>query len=153
MINCLFVHCDCSYSLWCRLLARCGGANRSMEGFFFFGSSLILWRLIPFAIFWSVWKERNNRIFRGSLLTVEDLSQIVVVQVAKWASFKKEFDTLNGVMRDREASLYCGKKKMKKVVHWIPPNEYFLTTIRRMNITKSHTQHMFMLRLAFQTSL
>eukprot|EP00268_Persea_americana_P063135 TRINITY_DN8154_c0_g1_i2.p1 TRINITY_DN8154_c0_g1~~TRINITY_DN8154_c0_g1_i2.p1 ORF type:complete len:183 (+),score=16.69 TRINITY_DN8154_c0_g1_i2:641-1189(+) len=97
----LFVYCEFPYSLWCRFLARCGvlwSLPRSLVGLIeawrfssFFGSGLILWRIIPFAILWFVWKERNNRIFRGSLLPVEELEQLVRVQIAKWASFR-EFD-------------------------------------------------------------
>ncbi|XXG74166.1 hypothetical protein AAC387_Pa07g2955 [Persea americana] len=77
--------------------------------------------MIPFAILWSVWKERNNRIFRGSLLPVEELEQLVLLQIAKWASFKKEFDALKvySVLHNWEASLYCG---VKKVMLWAPPN-------------------------------
>lgn len=84
---------------------------------------MILWRFIPFAIFLSVWKERNNRIFQSVFVAVDDLEQLVVVQIAKWTSFK-EFDTskVYDVLHKWEASLYCGVKKVKKVVHWVPPN-------------------------------
>ena len=82
---------------------------------FFLGNGLILWWLIPFAILWSVWKERKNRIFKGSLLYVDDLSQLVVIQIAKWASFKKEFDNLrvDSVLHNWDASLSCGVKRVK----------------------------------------
>ena len=55
---------------------------------------------------------------------MEELEQLVVVQIAKWASFKKEFDASKvfGVLHNWEASLYCGVKKVKKVVLWAPPN-------------------------------
>ena len=57
-------------------------------------------------------------------MPVEELEQLVVVQIAKWASFKKEFDASKvfGVLHNWEASLYCGVKKVKKVVLWAPPN-------------------------------
>lgn len=44
---------------------------------FFFGSGRMLWRLIPFAILWSMWQERNVRIFKQ---TKEDVDQLVLVR-------------------------------------------------------------------------
>ena len=59
-IDHLFVHCKFSNSLWCRFIARCGvlwslprllvGLVKAWRFFSFFGSGLILWRIIPFAI-------------------------------------------------------------------------------------------------------
>ena len=34
---------------------------------------LVLWRIIPLAILWFVWNERNARVFRGSLVPKEDV--------------------------------------------------------------------------------
>lgn len=49
----------------------------------------MLWRLIPFAILWSMWQERNARIFKQ---TKEDVDQLVLVSIAKWASTRDELD-------------------------------------------------------------
>lgn len=39
----------------------------------FFGCGMVLWRMISFSILWSVWKERNHRIFREGQMVVEDV--------------------------------------------------------------------------------
>lgn len=32
-----------------------------------------LWRLIPEFVYWTLWKERNHRIFKNSIRSIEDL--------------------------------------------------------------------------------
>lgn len=47
----------------------------------FHGCGLFLWRIIPFAIIWS--RERNERIFRGSLFSVVLLVAEVIHMAVK----------------------------------------------------------------------
>lgn len=71
-------------------------------------SSLIdlveVWQLGPFldrgllcggvfllVILWSIWKGKNNRFFRGSSSTIEDLIPLVVLCLAKSLLGRKEF--------------------------------------------------------------
>lgn len=49
----------------------------------FLGCVLVLWKIIPFAIMQSLWKERNARVFRGSLLSKEDVLSLLFLHVAK----------------------------------------------------------------------
>lgn len=85
----------------CWIVAVCCGfltANlkhdRGMGVVPFFRLRLVLWRLIPFAIFWSFWKERNARVFNGSSMPKEDILSLVLMCIAKWISVRKEFDSL-----------------------------------------------------------
>lgn len=48
---------------------------------------------IPFTILWSVWKERNNRVFRGSSTTKEDVLSLVYMRIAKCVSIRREFNS------------------------------------------------------------
>lgn len=50
----------------------------------------ILWTHIPFAIMHSIWKERNDGIFRGLRLDFDDTCSVVIYRLAKWAILKKE---------------------------------------------------------------
>lgn len=64
-----------------------------MEGNSFGGCGL-LWRIIPFSILWSIWKERNERIFGGKVSSWEGLITFVSLRVVKWASMRKECSDL-----------------------------------------------------------
>lgn len=48
----------------------------------------------PFAILWSIWKERSNRIFKRVKMDFNDLHSIVNWRLAKWAIIGEEFANL-----------------------------------------------------------
>lgn len=93
-----------------------------MEGVPFIECRAVLWRLIPFALIWSVWKERNDNIFRGASISVDDLCHLVTLRIAKWASSTSDFDNLRmeGISHNWEATLSCQVPKVGKVVLWSP---------------------------------
>lgn len=55
-----------------------------------FGCGGVLWKLVPFSILWSIWKERNDSIFKGASVSVDDLSFNVTRRITKWASLRSE---------------------------------------------------------------
>lgn len=83
----------------------------------------VLWMLVLFSILWSVQKERNDKIFRGVSLSVDDILHVVTLRMAKWASLRNEFDSLKveGILHNWEASLLCGLSKDRRVLHCTPP--------------------------------
>lgn len=95
-VNHLFIHCQVASSIWSLMLYQCGIAScasrlltelaESLRGAPFSGCGLILWRIFPFSHIWSIWKEKNNMIFRGVSFLVLDLTSVVFISVAKWAS-------------------------------------------------------------------
>ena len=47
------------------------------------GCGLLIWRLIPYSVLWSIWKERNGRIFSGRESSVGTIIQAMVLRIAK----------------------------------------------------------------------
>ena len=82
-INHPFLHCEVAVQVWNDFIRRCDiawccpkniakAANAWRSGCFI-GCGRLLWRIISFVILWSIRKERNERIFRGSSASVADL--------------------------------------------------------------------------------
>jgi len=47
--------------------------------------ALGVWNLIPLAIWWSVWKERNRRIFEGKDLSLLDFKMYFLRVLYTWS--------------------------------------------------------------------
>ena len=90
----------------------------------FVGCSRAFWRITPFAILWSIWKERNNRIFRGLSLTSAELISKITLAIAKWALDRKEFFNfcLYDILINWELCMRCGPVKVRKSILWSPPH-------------------------------
>ncbi|KAL7212944.1 hypothetical protein ACSBR2_015608 [Camellia fascicularis] len=43
-----------------------------------------VWRIISFAVFWSIWKSRNDCIFNNAEPSLEELCELVKVRIALW---------------------------------------------------------------------
>ncbi|CAL5380958.1 unnamed protein product [Camellia sinensis] len=54
-------------------------------GFKFRKKELMIWNVIPFAVIWSLWRLRNECIFRGAQPNLENLIELVKVRVVFWA--------------------------------------------------------------------
>lgn len=70
---------------------------------------LVLWRIVPFAIILTIWKERNEKIFRDSL-SFTPLHSVTPIQIAKWVSIRKEFANckINDILFNWETCMVCG---------------------------------------------
>lgn len=55
---------------------------------------LLIWKVASLAILWSIWKERNERIFRSMSYSLEELLHAMLLRLAKWVLFRKEFKNL-----------------------------------------------------------
>lgn len=84
---------------------------------------LLLWRIIPFSVLWSIWRERNEKTFRDSSLSTKNLISMVSLRIAKWALVRKEFSNirLHVILYYWEACIVIGSCDEKRLIHWSPP--------------------------------
>lgn len=75
-----------------------------------------LYGSIPFAILWSIWKERCEA-FQRSVSSFHDILDIVMLKIGKWATCHKEFEntnpgdyTLETFMRSRPIKVIIEKR-------------------------------------------
>lgn len=52
-----------------------------------------IWRVIPLAVMWSVWKCRNECVFRKSIPNLEELCELIKYRIAFW--LKPAFSEFN----------------------------------------------------------
>jgi len=89
----LLLHCDMTYALWSALFTRFGLSwvmRRRVFDLFAcwrtFGRprSDAIWKMVPTCLLWCVWKERNNRCFRGFGEVIEVYSNYVFSTLYLW---------------------------------------------------------------------
>ncbi|XP_028113856.1 uncharacterized protein LOC114311884 [Camellia sinensis] len=91
----LFLQCTEIWKVWSSLLqwwgvswvipATVDGVLLWWMGTKFKKSVERIWRLVPIAMLWSVWRLRNECVFKGSQPNMEALGEIVKVRVGLWA--------------------------------------------------------------------
>lgn len=75
-------------------------------------------------VFWSVWKEKNKRIFRGAHSLLEELFTWVNLRIAKRAMVRKKFIifSLDNILLNWKACLVCGTSRRRRIVFWFTPD-------------------------------
>ena len=104
-VNHLLIWWDFSWQLWFKILrwwvllwvvpGSFGSLLEWWKGFKFKKAKRVVWRVIPFAIFWSVWLCKNSAVFSNLQPVLEDVFDIVKWRVIFWAKQKKELLNLN----------------------------------------------------------
>lgn len=84
---------------------------------------VVQWKIIPFSILWSIWKERNDRIFSRKKPSWESHISGVATRIAKWAGIRKECSDQNveNFLQNWDDCLKMGASKKKKKVPWCCP--------------------------------
>ncbi|OVA05651.1 Reverse transcriptase zinc-binding domain [Macleaya cordata] len=102
--NHLLIHCKYSMKLWSYffgevnmvwsppnsvyvLLEKWNSKDLSNEG-------KVLWRILPAAICWCIWKERNAIAFEGIKKEINQLLMDIKIQVSLWAKMNSVFKSI-----------------------------------------------------------
>lgn len=96
----LIIHCNVASSFWGHFLKASGmvwcnpsplvDLIEARRGVSFRRCMLILWRIIPFSIMWSTWKERNEIAFRGKKPFWKDIITTISLRIVYWPLVRKE---------------------------------------------------------------
>lgn len=99
-----FVHCPIAYRIWGFFLSRLaiawsfpsqfqdlilGWGVKDLDGF-----PYIIWQALPSAICWSLWKERNTKIFYGRMRNQIELVNYIYNLLFDWVSIRAEFEEM-----------------------------------------------------------
>lgn len=93
----LFIHCPVAKAFWEYFLGKFG-VNwvhpQSLRNLFFcwpaqdFGSISLrakaIWRLVPVAFCWTIWEERNKRIFYGEIRHNHKIMDSILTKLYDW---------------------------------------------------------------------
>ena len=104
-INHLFLHCPLVYRVWIAVIQKFKvswvlpqDVNQLIEGPFMVGrekKTKLMWSLAIHAILWTVWRERNQRIFENKEQSFANIIDSVYYWVALWTSLDKDLNQVS----------------------------------------------------------
>ena len=56
--------------------------------------ALVVWKLIPLAVMWSVWKWRNDALFDGKYPCWENALDVIISRIAVWVCSKQNLGSV-----------------------------------------------------------
>ncbi|XP_028053947.1 uncharacterized protein LOC114258241 [Camellia sinensis] len=54
------------------------------DGYSFNKKEKVIWKIIPLAVLWSIWRQRNELIFSGTHVDLERLRELIKIRIALW---------------------------------------------------------------------
>lgn len=72
-----------------------------------------IWRTIPLAVMWSLWKLRNEVVFNGKQVHLEEVCDLIKFRIAVWVKahfsgcFYSVHEIVNNIQQIRCQSLTC----------------------------------------------
>lgn len=97
----LLIRCPFAWRVWCNLMQWWGltwvipktveGILNWWRGFKWKNYLNMIWQIIPFAVLWSSWKFRNEKVFCERQMHLEELCELIKTRIALWAkSYSKD---------------------------------------------------------------
>lgn len=89
----LFIHCEMIWQIWCGIMQREGQvwvAPQNVKslllewGNWRIKTDKILWDIIPYALCWTIWLERNNMVFNGKAFCSEMVWDLHLARISWW---------------------------------------------------------------------
>jgi hypothetical protein len=93
LVDHLLIHCAAVRDLWNAFFARFGlcwvmprSVKELLASWWTAGRtrSAVVWKMVPHCILWCIWRERNNRCFKDSPKTREELLHFFLVTLYSW---------------------------------------------------------------------
>lgn len=96
-VNHVLLLCPSIWKVWSNLVDWWGlrwvvtgsieGLLNWWAGFKFKKFDWMVWKTIPTALLWYIWKCRNDCVFRGTQPQVEELCELVKIRIALWVKY------------------------------------------------------------------
>jgi len=89
----LLLHCEVAHALWNAIFSRFSLSwvmlLRVVDLFACWwmssrSRSVIVWKMVPYYLFWCLWRERNNRQFKDKERTIEELIFFFFYSLCSW---------------------------------------------------------------------
>jgi hypothetical protein len=89
----LLLHCEVAHALWCNIFSRLGlswvmpSSVLDLCACWCFSGrtrSAVVWKMVPICIFWSIWRERNNRCFEDLECSMEEILASLLYSLYSW---------------------------------------------------------------------
>ncbi|XP_038704727.1 uncharacterized protein LOC120000673 [Tripterygium wilfordii] len=135
-VNHVFLQCVVPKSMWYQFVSWWGldwCPNGDISAFFQQWKGLVrgglqekLWTILFFVIVWSIWRERNETIFRGKSVEWNNVYLIIFVRLHHWLTILvPKFPYTSSQMLQCASTLKSCfdalKRNRREELHWLPP--------------------------------
>lgn len=130
----LFLHCNSVWAAWCAILCKEGvswAVPKAMNELLLEWrelrsiSDVVVWDMIPYALVWSVWLERNGVVFNNKEFCVNTMWDMHIARLTWWLKAWWSSCPYSAVQLAMGLQHIALPKpaKIRKAQQWVPPEE------------------------------